>query len=224
MDVRKMLARLNPAVCRFDIGRGGVPEWTPQDVAAALGMVPAGLGRELLCAAWWPDGARLSHRELVAALERVQREEWWRREQDMLHATLAVASHHGGDDLRRAQSLYASAHAGRWPSWVEDIELGSHNTKYLRMRSAVVVELTSPKLCPDCHGRGEIAMKSGVVKDCDKCCGRGSVAHTHAWRAEQMKIREDTYRKTWAGPYEWLFDYSADAMQKAQRDMERVMQ
>ncbi len=50
--VGKLLARLNPTTVRYDIGRGGMPELTPQDIAGALAMVPAGLGRELICRLW----------------------------------------------------------------------------------------------------------------------------------------------------------------------------
>ena len=36
MIAEKLLARLNPSTCRFDIGQGGgAPELTAQDIAAA---------------------------------------------------------------------------------------------------------------------------------------------------------------------------------------------
>lgn len=47
-DVRELLGRLSAATVRFDTGRGGLPELTPQDVAGALGMVAPGLGRDFL--------------------------------------------------------------------------------------------------------------------------------------------------------------------------------
>lgn len=62
-NVSELMARLGPSSVKLDAGRGGTPDLTNQDIAAALGMVPTGLGRELLEACWWPDGAALrSHR------------------------------------------------------------------------------------------------------------------------------------------------------------------
>lgn len=69
MNPRETMARLGPSTVKFDIGRGGgKPDLTNQDIAAALGMVPAGLGRELLEACWWPDGAALRRHKLRDAV------------------------------------------------------------------------------------------------------------------------------------------------------------
>lgn len=38
MSVDELLGRLEPTGPKFDIGRGGIPQLTPQDIAAALGM------------------------------------------------------------------------------------------------------------------------------------------------------------------------------------------
>ena len=46
-DPRRLVARLNPTTVRYDVGRGGIPDLTAQDIAAALAFVPAGLGREV---------------------------------------------------------------------------------------------------------------------------------------------------------------------------------
>ncbi|REN10513.1 hypothetical protein DSI35_10890, partial [Mycobacterium tuberculosis] len=67
-NVRELMARLGPSTVKFDTGRGGTPDLTNQDIAAALGMVPAGLGRELLEACWWPDGAALRRHKLRDAV------------------------------------------------------------------------------------------------------------------------------------------------------------
>ena len=69
MNPREAMGRLGPTTVKFDIGRGGgKPDLTNQDIAAALGMVPAGLGRELLEACWWPDGAALRRHRLRDAV------------------------------------------------------------------------------------------------------------------------------------------------------------
>lgn len=57
-NVRELLSsRMGPTTVKFDTGRGGTPDLTTQDIAAALAYVQDGLGRELLEALWWPESA-----------------------------------------------------------------------------------------------------------------------------------------------------------------------
>src|SRR3954465_8474053 len=110
MHTGKRLAMLNPKNCRFDVGSGGIPEVVSEDVAHALGKVQAGIGREVLCLIWWPDGARLTAKDLDNYVDKMIRDEWLRRESSMLDAVLAVAM--GGS---KAQAVFSTAHAHRWP-------------------------------------------------------------------------------------------------------------
>ena len=215
------MARLNAKNARFDIGSGGIQELTSTDIAAALAFVPAGLGRELLCRMWWPDGAALTARQLADELEAIQREEWASRESAMLDAVLAVASHHGGDSMRRAQRLYACAHSQRWPKWVVSAETGLLNPIYTNIRRCVVLELIEPKHCPGCGGRGETLTETGP-RDCERCDGAGTVAYGNTRRARHLGIIESSYRQHWNEPYLWLLDYASEAMRKASNAMERA--
>jgi hypothetical protein len=217
------MARLNPKNVRFDVGSGGIPELTSTDIAAALAMVPAGIGRELLCRVWWPDGANLTARQLAAQMEHAQRAEWAERETRMLHATLAVAVHTGGESLRRAQRQYSEAHAARWPRWVADAEIGTLSPGYSRVRAAVLTELCSPGLCPTCSGRGHRVDDYGVHVSCAGCKGSGRRAISDRWRAEALQITEAGYRHTWRGAYEWMYQLCADAITSATRAMDTAL-
>ncbi|MGC1550823.1 MAG: hypothetical protein WA777_20055 [Rhodanobacter sp.] len=215
------MARLNAKNARFDIGSGGVSELTQQDIAAALAFVPAGLGRELLCRMWWPDGAQLTARQLADEMEAIQRAEWSTRETAMLDALLAVASHTGGDSMRHAQRLYAAAHAARWPKWVVSAETGMHNPVYAAMRRCVVLELIEPKHCPACGGRG-LTITSAGPRDCERCESAGTVAYGNTRRARHLGIIESSYRQHWDAPYLWLLTHASDAVQAASRAMEKA--
>ena len=60
MDVGQLLARMSPQAVNYAaVGGGGQPELTTSDIAAALAFVPKGLGRSVLEAVYWPDGATL---------------------------------------------------------------------------------------------------------------------------------------------------------------------
>lgn len=221
MHVGKLMARLNPKNVRFDVGAGGIPELTSTDVAAALGMVPAGLGRELLCRMWWPDGADLTARDLSQMLLHCLEKEWARRESAMLDGMLAVAAHRGGDTLRRAQRLYGEAHANRWPKFVAVPETGELNSVYPAMARCVVLEIIEPKHCPGCSGRGQVKSSTGP-KVCERCEGAGTVAYGNTRRARHLGVIESAYRQTWDRPYTWLLEHATDELRSATRAMERA--
>jgi hypothetical protein len=221
MHIGKLMARLNPKNVRFDVGSGGIPELTSTDIAAALGMVPAGLGRELLCMVWWPAGASLTAGDLARILSDAQRGEWRAREEYMLDATLAVAIHTGADSLRAAQRKYAAAHAERWPRWIVDAELGTLNAGYERVRHAILAEAVCPGKCPTCGGRGVISA-AGLLAACRQCTGTGNRRISDAWRAEALNITEGGYRHTWRPVYEWTFELCADAIRTATAAMDRA--
>jgi hypothetical protein len=79
INVRKLLAKLNPRTASFSGGRGGIPEFTPEDISGALGSVTDKIGCEIFCVAWWPDGASLTRADLHAKLRDMLLQEYSRR-------------------------------------------------------------------------------------------------------------------------------------------------
>lgn len=128
-DVRELLGRLGPANIRFDVGRGGgVAELTNIDIAGALGMVPAGLGREVLEAAWCPDVAamrRLKLRDAVVGLVVPELQRQSRRlceahlDLQLAEAALAWSNSATAEQRRhveRARQVLAQVRAETWPT------------------------------------------------------------------------------------------------------------
>jgi hypothetical protein len=209
MHVGKLMARLNPKNVRFDVGAGGIPELTSTDVAAALAMVPAGLGRELLCKVWWPDGAALNSAELRGLLDGLLFGEWRDRADAMVTAQIMVATA-GNNTTRQRTARHAleSAKAKMWPSICET---------YTKLRDAVVEELCDPRLCPDCGGRGHVA-SGDLVRACTRCEGTGKVARGPNWRADRLSMVHQSYGR-WDEVYQWLLARCTDEMQAAERAM-----
>lgn len=212
MHIGKLMARLNPKTVQFGTGSGGVPELTPQDIAGALAFVPAGLGRELLCRTWWPDGAQRTKRELQDMLASAIRDEWIRRESVMLSAMTAVALYGS-----KAQAQYAQAHEQRWPAPVQKQHgLPVRDDRYGRVCDAVIEEACGRHLCPTCGGRGEVAGANGVHRNCPTCDGEASAKITHRQRADACDIDWTTYRQgRWSAVYEWALEMCAEAYQAA---------
>jgi hypothetical protein len=210
-----LLARLNPKNVRFDIGSGGTAELTPQDIAACLALVPAGLGRELLQITWWPDSRGKVIPKAIDHMTGMLLVEWSARESAMLDAMLAIASSAGRDSLRRAQAMYSNAHSNRWPAIsVVDKDIRSPTRTYLTLPHAVLTEVTRPSKCVECDGRGDLVTRTGLAK-CTRCDGCGTGATKNTERAEALGITESNYRMTWDGPYNWLLDHCNDLLRAA---------
>lgn len=213
MHIGKLMARLNPKNVRFDVGTGGIPELTPQDIAAALGMVEDGLGREMLCQVWWPDGAKLSEHNLLDVLADAQRQEWQFREDAMVNATLAVAWR--GHNARDA---FAAAKANRWPRLVHvKTDLPTIAPGYGKVRRAVLDEMKGAGLCSSCRGRTVQAGENGVMRVCSACLGSGHQAISSRARAEACGIEWKTFRDDWQKVYEWTAELCSQSLLRAHR-------
>jgi len=225
MNVRKLLARLNPSTARFEAHHGGQPELTPQDIAGALGMIDDRLAREVLCTVWWPDGAQLQRAELDRIVREAQLREWMRLRRELEAAKLAV--HVAEDDidgthgtrngqratLQRATETLDEVKARQWPA-VGPI--------YRAVRQAVLAELVTPNLCTHCAGRGEIVMHDRLAP-CQPCAGHGRTPVSDRKRAAMIERDEAGYRRVWRPVYEWTLALCAGAETRGARALERAL-
>lgn len=217
-DIREMLGRLNPTNIRYDTGRGGgAPELTAQDIAAALAFVPKGLGREVFARLWWPDGASLSPRELDRAISNLVHAEASRRQRRLLQARtelhMAEEEAHQrhastADDRAAIESLkrrVTHAKACTWPH---------QPSMHVAIRESILGELARPNLCDACSGRGTV-MRENLLVICQVCKGAKILPVSDRSRAAKIGRDESSYRTTWKGLYEWLFDQIREEEAKA---------
>lgn len=209
----ELMARLNPTNIRYDIGRGGLPELTSQDIAAAVAMVRPGLGRELMCRLWWPDGAMLAPKELDRLLMEAQLGEWRRRADELITAQLRAEVAETDRGRRTASASVEAAKAVQWPR----VGPGS---PYAAIRTAVLAEMSAACLCPECRGRGFV-MADGKISGCPTCETTGRAKVSDRSRAEMIGVNRETYRTTIAPVYEWLIDFCQAALEPARREFLR---
>ncbi len=220
MDARKMLARLNPSTQHFEVGSGGIPEFTPSDIAHALGKVRAGIGRSIMCWVWWPGGADLDARGLLDAMQSLQLGEYMRRLRVLEAAQLA--EHIAAEDadgtygrmhgtLARARGEVEAAKASCWP------RIGPQSL-YLAIRKCVLAELRMPHLCATCAGRGSVQIEARVLV-CSGCRGSGRQSISDRRRAEVLERSLATYQYAWQRPYEWLLNHCAQEEREAARQL-----
>ena len=217
-NVRELMARLGPSTVKFDTGRGGMPDLTNQDIAAALGMVPAGLGRELLEACWWPDSAALRRHRLRDAVIALVTPELRRQQRKLADARTdlglaevcmgwagAVTAEQRAERDRAAQRL-GQVKAQCWPiSTLESLPT---------LAAAVVGEIAKRPECDTCEGRGQRA--SGEVMVCCKACsGSGLGPISDRRRAAALGRDEAAYRRSWKPVYEWMLSMMQEAEQEA---------
>jgi hypothetical protein len=211
----ELVAKLNAGSARLDGGgRGGVPEYTAQDIAAAIGMVSDVLARNVFCAVWWPDGGHLTWKQLDSQLAMLQFGEWRERADALVTAQLVHAQALYREDeaaVSRAAIQLTRARASMWPPLHEDA--------YREVRMAVIVELRATRTCPACNGRGTLRDRDLVIA-CGSCGGGGKIAVSDAKRAAWLKRNESTYRRNWRDVYEWTFTEVSEIEKKGREAIE----
>ena len=221
MNVRKIMTRLNAATARYDVARGGVPEYTAQDVAGALALVADPLARDVFCCLWWPDSTALNRDNLLKAL----RDRIW-KEFSRRHRTAQVArldlhiaegelaarrspSEHDRREHEARQAAWERAHRQVWPGTM---------ATYPQLLRAVLTEFASPRHCATCKGRGSVAGASGP-RLCASCGGQGEKSQSKAWRANAIGMTEANYRQSWEPVYEWTYSLVSDLEATAGRQL-----
>ena len=215
MNVRKLLARLNPATLNLSGSGGGGPDIAPDDIAGALGFVEAGIGRELLCHLWWPLGATLSAEHLQREIFLIQHEEFARLERLMVVARLELhlvetnyqarllRTRHDEAEIRRCQAARDQARGACWPH---------QPLVYARITAAVLNEMAGTTLCKQCRGDG-----------CAACDMTGAIAISARQRADAIGRDEAAYRQRWGKVYEFTYRRLRDAEQQAARALRRAL-
>lgn len=221
-DIRELLGRLNPQTVKFDTGRGGIAELTNQDIAAALAFVPAGLGREVLIACWWPDGGRLGRGVLMRHVVALVSQEWAVQGRQLAEARTdlgiaeAIAGWNGvvtGEqrrELERARARWECVRDRVWPKEMPAM--------LPTLTTAVLGEIAGRSHCERCEGRGE-TMAGELRVMCPACQGRGIVPVSDRQRAERIGRHVESYRRHWSGAYLWLLDAMLAAEQQAARHL-----
>lgn len=227
-DVREMLARLNAQTVKFDVGAGGgAPALTNQDIAGALGFVQAGLGREVLEACWWPDGAarrRHALRDAVMALVlpelKRQAERLSQAHLDLQLAEAAVlwlGRSKTADQLREIETLRARLLVVRNATWPKN------TVEYLpALVGAILGELAGGHKCECCEGRQQVVVGE-LVKVCTACRGTGHAPNRDAHRAAAMGVDRSDYPKRWRPVYEWMLRHMSDAQAAAASQLWRAL-
>lgn len=64
-----------------------------------------------------------------------------------------------------------------------------------------LAEHISPKLCPECHGRGSRITRRKLVKNCPRCEGKGRITYSDTYRASLMGVSKQSWGQTWRARY-----------------------
>lgn len=210
------MARLNPKNVRLDVGTGGTPELSSTDIAAAIAFVPDGLGRELLCHVWWPDGAKLTAEALDQRLAMLQIREWTRRQEAMQTAEAAFAVATTEHSRLRAKAMLEAAEAKVWPRILVSLDPVVVRPTYQAVRRAVLDELAHGG-CETCGGRGIVNNANKYVA-CKTCEGSGEHRRSDRSRAAACGLdSHSTYVRKWRKVYEWLLDACVAELEPAER-------
>jgi hypothetical protein len=220
----ELLGRLETTTVKFNVGRGGIPQLTPQDIAAALGMCNDKFGATIYVGV---IGGSFDLKVLDATIAAAQFEEWQNRADRMIKAQIAKAKAGLAPARDRefltceADMKLSGAKAAMWPHLDECL--------YGRMRLALLAELRSHRLCPVCGGRREVTPEGALKPElCLNCTGVGRVPVSDRQRAAMLNVNESSYRRTWRPVYEWMYRLLNDAIANGRYEfnlaLERVLQ
>lgn len=188
-NVRELLARLNPTVARLEgAAGGGVVELSNIDIAGALGMVPAGIGRDLLELLHGPDPSRGDILRVLEGITRMALEERNRRSKDYAdaRATWGIAE------------CMARFNRDRDERTVRHLEI-------LKARVAIARDRLWPERLEE--RMPEIATVAiGYMKG-ERLSNRE--------RATALGVGDSTYREGWAEVVDWLLTQMLEAEQCA---------
>ena len=136
----------------------------------------------------------------------------------MQDAVWSVASHTGGESLRKATRQYNRAHLSQWPAWIACVETGTASPRYAAIRALVLHELRDPGNCPACGGRGNTT-RGQLVTTCTDCRGTGRGRDSDRCRAKALKMGPKTYADNWRDVYAWTMTQCSRALDRARQQM-----
>ncbi|TDB28422.1 hypothetical protein ATCM_12575 [Stenotrophomonas sp. ATCM1_4] len=198
-DVRELLARLNPTTIRMDAGAGsgsGGDALTNIDVAGALGMVPAGLGRDLLELLYGPDPSRADIVRVFHGITRLALEERNLRSRCFIDAKTLWGIKDCIARFERDQSEQTRRDLG-----------------VLKARTAVAREQLFPERLEERMPQ-IAAVAIGYMKG-ERLSNRE--------RAAAMGVSESAYRQGWSDVVDWLLTQMVEAEQDAARVFSRSL-
>lgn len=221
MNPRELIARLNVPAVRYEIGRGGIPELTNIDIAAALGMIGKrqladgtwvddegmAFARDVFMALWWEDGAKRGRVVLDDRIRQLILREFGERgkalsvaklEQHMAETEIAAKKNPTAFDDRILRACKAAVADAKERVW-------SYNASiFAAIPGAVIYEIHHPRYCDDCRGRGEVRA-TGLLMVCPVCKGSRVKPEKSIERAKQLRTPYVNYRQRWQRIYEWTY-------------------
>ena len=225
-EARELLSsRTGPKALSFD-GNGGGP--STEEIVAALAYVPAGLGRELLQALWWPESGQRRREQLRQAVVSLVAPEFTRQMHALADARteygIAKASMGWGGvvtevqrrELRRAENALDNARAAAWPNNTME-QLGV-------LAGAVISEMAGSPECSCCGGKRVLLDQrvAGVV-NCVECGGSGHEPLSGRKRAAAIGADWSAYSRFWRPVYEWMLASFRAAESRAARKFNRAL-
>lgn len=197
----EFLAKFNAKTQRYERGTGGQPLIGPGEVADGLNAITDKVGGAILCCAAWPSSRQMYIGTVLDHARKLLIDEHDRRHKRYIEAWQEAEDEAKRFDRpprsrTRAQILLSAAKAQRWPDWLKNLE------RYHKIPTVVCDEVTRcPTICTGCNGNRTVWLM-GEQKDCDQCDGTGVYRAPKDHRARALGIVLNSYKQSWAEPYE----------------------
>lgn len=222
-----MLTMLNPKAANMQIGSGGIPRYTPADIAICLGMIDHELGAAILCYIHAPDMAAVQSPSLEDRLRILMQTERDRRvrEEQKARMDLHIARENysamsrrditHASQLNRLKSIHREAKSRLWP------EREDAQDAYALIRRVILCDLRRRHVCESCSGMRNVII-NGEVAECAKCKGSGYSRRSYYQVAKIIGRSRSTFSKCWRGVYDFTYRAVNAAQLEAERQFRKV--
>lgn len=222
-----LITMLNPKAANMQIGSGGIPRYTPADIAMGLGLVEDELGAAILCYIHAPDMAAVQSptlEERIRDIMFLERERRIRAEQKASSdLRIAQANYNAISllrprlaDLQHLKSVHRAAKARLWP------ERGDVNRVYEAIRKSILDDLRRADICKTCNGTRESTNADGLVVCCSKCDGTGRMKTSIRKLAKKTGRSKHAFSQSWKDVYEFTYRVVNTALTKAQEQFKEA--
>lgn len=218
MRFAELVGRLNPKAQSYELGFGGIPTMTNQDIAGALAIAEQQTGRNSTQIFLMRANPRMVDIDYESLLRAELAKEYAKQREPVIDCDLRAEICGVYGDIEGAKNAARDRKklaANLWPS-------GSNADRYSCLIAAVVHEFVSPGLCMVCNGRAEFRQESLSV-ECKACNKTGKAYMNDDVRAQNMGIGYSPFYRTWRAPYKWLIEYMEDCFMAVNRAGSRAL-
>ena len=199
------LTKLNPRTASLQVGSGGQPAITPEDIASELATLQdKPLDLYVFCLRYAPGMAPMQRKAAHLELMSKAMVEWRHRANQVHDKMVALGITQASANREKIQQALDELTLAEENLWPGPRIKTNQKANYLDVFQAVAKEVQQQQTCEPCKGTGELpATPTRPITTCRRCRGSGLVRWSDHARAEACGMHDVVYKRGWDQVYVW---------------------